>query len=111
RTSRPVGTVPTRRSATPAAPRRCRARRPRSSALQRCQQVVDGALRAHLVPGLGDLALLVDQERRTDDAEVLLAVHALLAPHAVRIGDRVVLIREQREAEPVLGVELLLARG
>ena len=46
-----------------------------------------------------DLAVLVDQERRAHDAHVLLAVHALLAPHAVRLGDGVVLVGQQREPE------------
>ena len=42
---------------------------------------------------------------------VLLAVHRLLAPRPVGVGDRVVLVGEQREAEAVLLVELgLLGR-
>ena len=58
-----------------------------------------------------DLALLVDEERRADDAHVGLAVDLLLAPHAVRLGHGVLGVGQQREAEPVLVVELLLLGG
>ena len=57
-----------------------------------------------------DLALLVDQERRADDAHVGLAVVLLLPPHAVRLGDGVVGVGQQREPEGVLLVELELLR-
>src|SRR5205085_3369055 len=75
------------------------------------QQVLGRVLRADLVPGLLDLALLVDEERAADDAHVRLAVELLLAPDAVGLRDRVVGVREQREPEAVLLVELLLLRG
>ena len=55
---------------------------------------------------VGQLALLVDQERGADDPHVLPAVHGLLRPHPVSLGHGVVLVREQREAQSVLLVEL-----
>ena len=78
--------------------------------LERRLGLGDGVLRAHLVEDARELALLVDDEGGADDAHELLAVERLLAPHAPRLGDRVVLVGEQREAEPVLVVELLLLR-
>ena len=87
-------------------------RRPRQVGHQadRRQQVLRRVGRADLVPGLGHLALLVDQERRPLDAHVLAAVHALLLPHPERLGDGVVGIGEQREPESVLLGELELLR-
>src|SRR3954454_14091136 len=107
-------------TATPSTPTCMSARNASRSALvivsspmsgHRLQEVRRGVLRRDLVPGLRDLSLLVDEERGAQDAHVLAAVHRLLGPHVERLGHRVVLIREQREAERVLVVELLLLRG
>src|SRR6187399_3775665 len=75
------------------------------------EQVGRGVLRADLRPGLLDLPLLVHEERGADDPQVLLAVHRLLTPGAVRLGDGVVLVGEQWEPEPVLLVEFGLLGG
>src|SRR3954454_22734600 len=61
-------------------------------------------LRKHL----RDLALGVDQEGRAADAEVGLAVHLLLAPDAIEVGDLVVLVGEEGEVEAVLVGEVSL---
>ena len=55
--------------------------------------------RLDLAQHLGDLALGVDHERRSLVAEVFAAIHRLLDPHAIRLGDGVILIGEQREVE------------
>src|SRR5687768_12062683 len=78
---------------------------------KRAEEVGRGVLGADLRPRLLDLPLLVHQERGADDPLVLLAVHRLLAPGAVRLGDRVVLVGEEREPEAVLLVELRLLGG
>src|SRR3546814_15490729 len=65
------------------------------------EQVGGCVLRADLGPGLLDLALLVHEERRADDAHVLLAVHRLLAPRAVGLRHGVVLIRQRSEERRV----------
>jgi len=69
------------------------------------EQLLRGVLRADLVPDLGEGAVGADEEGRADDPQVLLAVHGLLPPDAVGVGDAVVGVGEQGEAEPVLGVE------
>ena len=81
---------------------------PASSAFSRFLGV---SLGLTLYQASSDLALLVDQERRADDAHVRPAVELLLAPHAVRLGDLVLGVRQQREPERVLVVELLLLLG
>ena len=63
-----------------------------------------------LMPGLGDRALLVDQEGGALDAHVLAAVQALLHPGAVLLADLAVAIGYQREVEVVLLLELVVAR-
>src|SRR4029079_7899741 len=60
-------------------------------------------------PDLGDLPLLVDQERRTRDAHVLATVVRLLAPHAPRLGDLAVLVGDEWEVEALLLAELGVA--
>ena len=62
--------------------------------------------RLHLREDPGDLALGVDDEGGAQHAHVLLAVHRLLAPGAVLLGDRVVGVGEQGEAEVVFAGEL-----
>src|SRR5215218_5170475 len=68
----------------------------------------DGVLRADLVEDARELPGRVDDERGTDDAHVLAAIVDLLAPDAVLLGDGVLGVREQREPEAVLVVELRL---
>ena len=85
-----------------------RRQRRRHSSFEGLLQLDRRVLRADLVPGLLDLALLVDEEGGADDAHVLAAVVDLLAPHAVLLGDGVIGVGEQGEAERVLVVELLL---
>ena len=63
-----------------------------------------------LYQACSSLPVGADEERRAHDAHVHLAVHLLLLPHAVRLGDGVVDVGQQREAEAVLGVELRLRR-
>src|SRR5205807_4484087 len=69
---------------------------PRNSA-EGSEQLGGRVLGADLVPGLFDLALLVDQEGRPDDAHVRAAVVLLLAPYAICLGHGVVFVCEQRE--------------
>ncbi len=72
----------------------------------RCGRIgLDVVLREH------DRAVLVDHERAADDAHRRLAVVLLLAPGAVGLGHRVILVGEQPEAERVLVAELRVRRG
>ena len=59
----------------------------------------------------GDLAIAADQERGALDPHVLPAVHALFFPDAVGFGDRVIRIRNEGIAEPVLCGKLRCASG
>ncbi len=56
-------------------------------------------------------AVRADHERRALVAHVRAAVHRLLDPHAVGLGDRVVLVAEQREAEANLSSNLAIFLG
>src|SRR6266704_841642 len=67
------------------------------------------ALDPHLRPDPRDLALLVDEERRALDAEVLPPVQVLLLPDAVRLGDAAVDVTQQREIQVILIPELHMA--
>src|SRR3954453_4576986 len=67
-------------------------------------------LRRDLRKDLRDPALGVDQEGGTGDAHVGLAVHLLLTPDAVEVGDLVVLVGQGGEVEPVLVWGLALGR-
>ena len=60
------------------------------------------SFRGHLVEDAGELALLVDDEGRADDAHELPAVERLLAPHAPRLGDRVVVSASSGNPSPYL---------
>src|SRR5216683_1329648 len=79
-----------------------------SQCLHGLQHLVDMAGHLHLVPDLGHGAGLVDQEGGALDAHVLAAVEALLDPGAVLRADLAVLVRHQREGEPVLLLELVV---
>src|SRR5919198_3933718 len=57
-----------------------------------------------------DVPITVDDERRPVDPHVVLAGELLLAPDAVLFGDRVVRVREERERQLVLRLELLMRR-
>src|SRR5215510_11571635 len=76
--------------------------------LERFGHLRDGRLGADLAEDVGDLALLVDDERRADDPHEAPPVQRLLAPCAPGRGHLVTLVGEERETEPVLLVELLL---
>ena len=67
------------------------------------------ALRLDLRPDAGDAAVRPDQERGPCHAPVGLAVVLLLDPRAVGVGDRVVLVGEQRERQLELLAEGALA--
>ena len=64
------------------------------------------ALGLDLGPDRRDLALLVDQVRHAVRPHVLAAVHALLAPGAVSVHDRLVRVGEEREGQRELVGEL-----
>ena len=66
---------------------------------EQAEDLVVVGLRRGLLDHVRDLALGVDDEGRALDAHVLLAVHGLLDPGAVEVGDRVVGVGEQGEVE------------
>ena len=80
----------------------------RHDSARACCSFIGVSLGLILYQACGDLALLVDQEGRADDAHVGAAVVLLLAPHAEGLGHGVLGVGQQREAERVLVVELLL---
>src|SRR5712675_1090292 len=51
----------------------------------------------HLVEDLRDLSIFSDEKGRALDAHVLLAVHALLFPNAVFLGNLMIDVGQQRE--------------
>src|SRR3954449_4935014 len=63
----------------------------------------------HVVLGVNNLAVLVDDEVAAEDAHELVAVTLALAPDAVSVGDRLVFVREQRERQAELIAERLVA--
>ena len=69
------------------------------------------ALGLDLRPDPRDPAVGIDQERGAADAHVRLAVVLLLDPRAVGLGDRVVLVGQQRERQAELLAERALAGG
>ena len=73
---------------------------------EQAEHLVVVGLRRGLLDHVRDLALGIDDEGRALDAHVLLAVHGLLDPGAVEVGNRVVGVGEQGEVEPVLAGEL-----
>src|SRR6266511_4572980 len=75
---------------------------------QRRQRLLHAVGRADLDLRVGDPALLVDHKVAANDAHELLAHERLLAPHAVGLGDRVLLVGQQDERQVVLGLELLV---
>ena len=70
----------------------------------------DALFRGDLQPSVQDPALFVDHEVAPDDAHVLLAVHRLLLPDAVPLGDGVVGVGQEREGQLPLFLELRVAR-
>ena len=62
----------------------------------------------HLIKNFGDLAILVDQECLSSDAHVLLPVHRLLAPNAVRFNDAMIGVCDQVHRQIVFRSELLV---
>src|SRR3990167_4939678 len=83
----------------------------RSKGLQRRLHLGDMASDLDLVPDLCNHAVLVDQEGGAVDAHVLAAVEALLDPGPVLRADLAVFVRDEREVEFVLGLELVVAGG
>ena len=73
------------------------------------ERVLHAVVRADAVLHVRDVAGLVDQEVRTDDAHVGLAIHALLAPHAVGLRHGGLGIGEQLEGQVELRPELRVA--
>jgi hypothetical protein len=67
-------------------------------------------VRLHAPHHAGDVAFGVDHERGTLDAHRLLAVHVSLLPDAVLLRDVVSRVRQQREGERVLLLELRVRR-
>src|SRR6266511_261830 len=77
-----------------------------------CLQDLGGvAVGLDVVPGPLDPALLVDQEGGAQYADGGLAVADFLTPGAPSIDDLVVGVGQQREAQPVLVAEALVALG
>jgi hypothetical protein len=58
--------------------------------------------------GIHDATVLVDDEVAAKDAHVLTAVHRLLAPGVIGLGNLVVRVDEEREWQAVVVPELLV---
>src|SRR5450759_773961 len=82
-----------------------------SGLIQRGQHLGGVALRVHLRPDPNDPTSRPNQEAGPDDPPVGLAVVGLLAPGAIRAGDGMILICEERKRQPVLGSKRGLASG
>ena len=65
-------------------------------------------LGAYLIPRLHDEPLLVDEKGRAHNTEGFFSIHVLFLPHAVPIGNLMVPVRQEREAEAVLLIKFLL---
>src|SRR5688572_19667646 len=78
--------------------------------IERRQHLGRVPLRLDLLEHVRDAPRRVDDERGAEDAVVLAAVHRLLAPDAVGLGDRVVLVGEQRERQRELVAKLPVRR-
>src|SRR6185437_4735661 len=63
----------------------------------------------HLLEDLRDLPRRIDDERRAFDAHVFAPIHRLLLPHAILLRHRMISVRQQREGQLVLRLELLMA--
>ena len=61
-----------------------------------------------LAPGLHDAALRGNQEGAAFDAAHLLAVHVLQLDHIEGAAERLVAVTDQREAESLLGAEVVM---
>ena len=68
-------------------------------------------LRLDLVIGLGDLALLIDQERHAVDAVEFAAHELFQPPDPEGFGQGVILVHEKREGQVELVSELLVGFG
>jgi hypothetical protein len=58
--------------------------------------------------GLDDPAVLIDDEVAAHNAPIGFPIHRLFCPHAVSLGDGVLVVDQQREGQVVLGLELLV---
>jgi hypothetical protein len=67
--------------------------------------VVAVPARIYLLEHARNFPLRIDQERRASDAHALESEDVLLNPHAVSLGNRVILVDEQRERQTVLCLE------
>src|SRR4029077_18420559 len=76
--------------------------------LRRLQHLVHMTRHLDLVPDVADDAFLVDQEGRPLDAHVFAAVHALLDPRTIGLGDLSLLVGGEDEGELVLLLELVV---
>src|SRR5579862_3295442 len=83
--------------------------RPRSLPAHGLHHLVGVAGDFHLVPDVLDLAFLVDEESGALDAHVFAAIHALLDPDAVFLGDLAFLVRGESEGQLVFLLELVVA--
>src|ERR1700722_11986879 len=75
---------------------------------QRRQHLLRMPLRLYLRKYLRDFPIRPHQKCSALNAHVLLAIHALLLPHAVCFRDRVIRIRREGVRQSILGRELLL---
>src|SRR5262245_14712637 len=82
-----------------------------TSLTKRLEHLLGVAIGLHLRPAADDHAVRAHEERRPDEAHVLLAVVHLLAPCAPYIGDLVALVRQERERQAELRPELLMRPG
>src|SRR3954468_558148 len=66
------------------------------------------SLGLHTAKDAFDAALAVDHERRAEDTHVFAAEHRLLAPDAVRFGNFVIRVGQEREWQVELLLEFLM---
>ena len=68
---------------------------------KRFEHFVCVLLDIHLIKDFGDLSIFVYQKSLSSCSHVLLAVHAFLAPDAVRLNDLFISVRDQIELKAV----------
>src|SRR5690606_38660057 len=62
----------------------------------------------HLRPDLRDLSLSDDEKRRTLDAHIFSAIHALFLPHPIGVENGKILVRSEDHVERMLGTKLVV---
>lgn len=70
--------------------------------------VIDVAFDLHLVPDMGDFAVLIDEESGAFDAHKFLAVHGFFLPYAIGFAHIAVFIRGEREVQALFGLEVIV---